>query len=114
MFIFSNLISLNNRLVAYDLMGDGGAGTTAGSAGISTGNSITAIIGTVISAALGLLGVVFLGLVIYGGILWMTSEGEETKVEKGRKIITDSIIGLVIVMAAYAISYFIFSALASK
>jgi hypothetical protein len=112
--MFLNLVSLSNKLVAYSLVEDGGAGATADSGGISTGSSITSIIGTVISATLGLLGVIFLGLIIYGGILWMTSEGEEAKVEKGRKIITDSIIGLIVVMAAYAISFFIFSALASK
>jgi hypothetical protein len=112
--MFLNLVSLSNKLVAYSLVDDGGAGATADSGGISTDPTITSIIGTVISAALGMLGVIFLGLVIYGGILWMTSEGEEAKVEKARKIITDSIIGLIVVMAAYAISFFIFSALAPK
>jgi hypothetical protein len=114
MSIFSGLTSLSNKLVAYNIINNGGANTTAGEAGISTDSSITSIVGTVVSALLGLLGVIFLGLIIYGGITWMTAEGDEGKVESARNTISSSVIGLIIVLAAYAISYFVFSALAAK
>jgi hypothetical protein len=41
----------------------------------------------------------------------MTSEGDEAKVEKAQKILRNAIIGLVITLAAYAISFFIVNAL---
>ncbi len=68
-------------------------------------------IGRVITTALSLLGVFFMILMIYGGFVWMSDRGNEDKVEKAKKIITAAIIGLIIVLTAYAISYFLVSAL---
>jgi hypothetical protein len=70
---------------------------------------IDVIIGTVISAVLGVLGVIFLVLTVYGGYIWMIARGDEAKAEKAKETMTNSIIGLVIVLAAYAISYFVLS-----
>ncbi len=80
----------------------------AGNAGALTPEQI---ISTAISALLTLLGVIFVGLTIYGGVLWMIAGGDEQKVTKAKGIIVDSLIGLIIVVAAYAISYFVISAL---
>ena len=52
----------------------------------------------------------FLGLAIYAGIIWMTASGSEEKVSKAKEMLTESIIGIIIVLAAYAISYFILKA----
>jgi TRAP-type C4-dicarboxylate transport system permease small subunit len=65
------------------------------------------LIGQVINGVLAFLGVIFLILMIYGGYLWMTAAGNEQQVEKAKNIIRDSIIGLIIILAAYAITYFI-------
>jgi hypothetical protein len=65
--------------------------------------TISAIAGTIVASVLGLLGVVFIMLIVYGGVIWMTAEGEEQKVEKAQKIIKNSIIGLIITVSAYAI-----------
>jgi len=72
---------------------------------------IYAIIGTIIQVLLSLLGVIFISLLVYGGVLWMTSEGDESKVEKAQGIIQNATIGLIIVVSAYAISYFVINAL---
>jgi len=64
-------------------------------------------VGTLIGTALSFVGVIFLILIIYAGILWMTASGNEKKVEKAREMIVESIIGLVIVSLAYALVYFI-------
>jgi len=53
------------------------------------------------------MGVIFLILAIYGGFKWMTAAGNEESVEKAKKTITNAILGLVIVLAAYAIVKFI-------
>ncbi len=65
------------------------------------------ILGTVVSAFLGLLGVIFMVLIIYAGYNWMTAEGEEEKVKKAKDTIRQAIIGLVLIIAAYAIWAFV-------
>jgi hypothetical protein len=64
--------------------------------------------GNVITAFLSLLGVIFIILSVYGGFLYLTAQGNQEQTKKALTIITQSIIGLIIIMAAYAISYFIF------
>jgi nitrogen fixation-related uncharacterized protein len=67
----------------------------------------------IVRAFLSLLGAIFLVLTIYAGFLWMTSGGNEEQVGKAKKILRDSIIGLAIVITAYAITLFVFNALVS-
>jgi len=73
--------------------------------------SVNYIIGDVVLAALSLIGVVFLCLMVYAGYMWMTARGDEQKVTKAKDTITASIIGIIIVIAAYAISYYVISKL---
>lgn len=68
---------------------------------------ISVLVGTVIQAILGLLGLVFFVLVIYAGFLWMIARGDETKIEKSKEILKSSIAGLFIVVSAYAITVFV-------
>ncbi len=70
-------------------------------------------VATVIKAVLALVGTIFLILTIYAGILWMTAQGEEEKVTKSKDIIKASIIGLIVIMSAYAITAFVTSRLGS-
>jgi len=65
------------------------------------------IVSRVVQAVLSLLGVAFLGFMMYAGITWMTAQGNEQKVEKAKNMITESIVGLIIVIAAYAIAFFV-------
>ncbi len=67
------------------------------------------MIATIISAVLGLLGVIFLILIIFAGYNWMTAAGEEEKVTKAKDTLTRAIIGLVIIICAYLITIFVFS-----
>jgi hypothetical protein len=55
---------------------------------------------------LGFLGIAFLLLTIWAGYLWMTARGNEQQVEKAKTVIIDTVIGLIIVLAAYAIVRF--------
>lgn len=70
-------------------------------------------VGNVLAMVLSFLGVLFLILIIVGGIRWMTAAGNQDKVEKAKDMIISAIIGLVIVFSAYAITAFIGSALTS-
>ena len=69
------------------------------------------IIGNIINAFLGLFGAFFLVLVIYGGFKWMNARGNQEEMEKAKKILQSAVIGFIIVMMAYAISFFVASAL---
>lgn len=65
----------------------------------------------IINIAMGFLGVIAVSIVLYSGFLWMTSSGEEEKVGKAKKILKAGLIGLVIVLSAWAIVTFVFSKL---
>lgn len=82
---------------------------TANAAGIPKqgASSIPTRIGTIISEALGFVGVIFLVLMIIGGLMWMTAAGNEQRVEKAKVLITNAVIGMIIVFSAYAITYFV-------
>ena len=84
-------------------------GTTAGITG--GGKTLPEIIGSIVNVVLGFLGIVFLVLLLYAGFMWMTAQGDEKKVDKARAMISQSVIGLVIIVAAYAISTFVLGSL---
>jgi len=83
-----------------------GLETTAGQAGLPQ-PELTALIGNIIRAAFSVVGVVFFILLLYGGFLWMTAGGNEEKVKKAKSLMVNSVIGLLIIIAAYAISEFV-------
>ena len=64
-------------------------------------------VGDIISIILSFVGVVFFILIIYAGISWMTSQGNEQQITKAKGLLFNAIIGLVIVFAAYAIVSFL-------
>jgi len=69
--------------------------------------SLPTLVGKIIKAFLSLLGVFFIGLTIYGGFLWMNARGDAEQAKKAQDILKDAVIGLVIVIAAYAVTYFV-------
>lgn len=83
--------------------------TTLAQAGVVS--SIPKIIGKVVGSLLAFLGIAFLLLMIYGGFLWMFSRGNEQEVEKAKNLIQAAIIGLLIIVSAYAITAFVGGAL---
>ncbi|MFA6551767.1 MAG: pilin, partial [Patescibacteria group bacterium] len=64
-----------------------------------------------INIALSLIGIILVGLVTYGGWLWMTSEGDPQKVNQAKAIFKNATIGLLIILSAFAIVNFILKAL---
>lgn len=70
-------------------------------------NNINTTIGRVISIGLSMLGIIFIILIIYAGFNWMTAQGDEEKVNKAKNTLKTAIIGLIIVVLAYAIYQFI-------
>ena len=94
--------------------GSFGLDKTAVQAGYETGGMASSIEGriqVVISAFLGLMALVFFGLILYGGIIWLTARGKEESVTKAKGILEAAIIGLIIVVFSYAIATFVLSRL---
>jgi hypothetical protein len=48
-------------------------------------------------------------ITIIAGYQWMTAGGNEEQVAKAKKNISNAVIGLIIILAAYAITWFIFT-----
>lgn len=84
--------------------------TEVGSDGGFGSGDLTTIVAGIINVVLGLLGLVFVVLIIYAGFLWMTAGGSADTVKKGKAIMINAIIGLIITVAAYAISSYVISA----
>lgn len=71
--------------------------------------SLPEIIGNIVNIVLSFLGVLLLVYLIYAGFLWMTSGGDSKKADSAKSYIQNAIIGLVIILASFAISNFVIS-----
>lgn len=79
-------------------------------AGLSE-SDLPTVIGTLINIFLSILGIIFLVLVLYAGFLWMTAAGDSGKVDKAKTLLTQAIIGLILILASYAIANFVVDAI---
>ena len=69
-------------------------------------------VANIIRVFLGLLGTVAVVLMVVGGFTWMTAAGNEENIGKAKQIMSAGVIGLVIILAAYALASFIVNQLA--
>jgi len=72
---------------------------------------LVAIIFRLIQYLLAFLGVVAIMVILYGGYTWMTAAGNDEKVGKAKKILIAGVIGMVIILLAYAIAGFVIARL---
>lgn len=68
-------------------------------------------IGNIVNVLLGLLGIIFFLLTLWAGFIWMTAQGDAGKVEKARTMLVQGVIGIIIILSAFAISNFAISQL---
>ena len=81
-----------------------------GESGLAEGD-LPSFLSGIIRWVLGIIGVILVGLFVYGGVLYATSAGNEDRVETGKRVMIYAVIGTVIVFAAFIVSEFIISAL---
>ena len=74
--------------------------------------TLAQVVGKVVQAVLSVLGLVALVIFIIAGFQWMTSGGNKEKIQSAQKLMGAAVIGLVIIIIAYAASLFIVNALA--
>jgi hypothetical protein len=78
------------------------------SSGLSEGSDLAQIFSVTIKLVLGFLGIIFLILTLMAGFKWMTAGGNEKQIEEAKGSLKNSVIGLFIVLAAYAITLAVF------
>ncbi len=100
-----------NLATAYSWRDDSGLGITGLGAGygkdVLNEESLPEKVGKVIGIILAFVGILFLILMIYGGYIWMMARGNEQETEKAKSIIQNALIGIVVVLTAYAITYLV-------
>jgi hypothetical protein len=79
-------------------------------AGLSS-QDLKTTISNLVRVIFGFLGILLVLLLLYGGFLWMTSQGNEQQIERAKKVITSAVIGLVLVLSAFGIASFIVNSL---
>ena len=68
-------------------------------------------LGELINVALGFLGIIAVIIILFGGFKWMTAGGNDEKVGEAKRLIIAGIVGLAIILSAYAITTFVLQSL---
>ena len=92
---FDNASGTNRALNKLETIGENG--------GFAPGVSLASAAGLIVRSALSLLGIIFIILIIIGGYKWMTAGGNEENVKGAINYIKRATIGLIIILAAWAI-----------
>jgi hypothetical protein len=118
MIVVLSLALMFGAQAAYaqlSLWGDPLAGQTVGLeafGALGLGNrDPRVIVAAIVQIALGFLGVLAVLLILYAGWLWMTANGESSKIDKAKSLMINAVIGLAIILSAFAITTFILRAL---
>ena len=97
-----------NVNAAYNFEDNSGIKELAPSAGYDlTNTSPDEYIGKILLFAFSFVGLIFMGLILYAGIQWMTAQGNTSQVSKAKDTLIKAIVGLVIIMAAYGITFLV-------
>lgn len=105
------------KLITLTLPGPSGGSITISpppgvpSGGISTGQSIIGIALNVLLLVASLLAISF---IIYAGIQWAMSGGDKQKIQQSRQRLIFSIIGLIVIVAAFPIVNIVLSLLGAQ
>jgi len=70
-------------------------------------SDVRTIVARVIRIFLGFLGTVFVVLMLTAGFKWMNSQGDEKAISSAKQQIAAAVIGLMIVLASYSITYLV-------
>lgn len=74
-------------------------------------SDLKSTIGNLINVFLGFLGIIAVLIVLMGGFKWMTAGGNDDKVSEAKRLLIAGVIGLAIILSAYAISSFVLSSI---
>ncbi len=74
-------------------------------------SDVRVILGRVIRGFLSVVGSIALLMVVYGGVLWLTSAGNSDRIKKGKDVLVWAVLGLGVIFSAYAITNALLNAL---
>lgn len=85
-------------------------------AGVAAGfgnepQKLAPLVGQLVNAVLAFSGIILVIMFVIGGVYYLTAMGDMERIKKAKGTITNAVIGLVIVVSAYAITTFIFTQL---
>ena len=69
--------------------------------------SLMSNVSMLINVFASVMGFLAIGMIIYGGFMLLTAQGDPAKIKRGKDVVTYSIIGVILVMLAYAIVNFV-------
>ena len=104
-FLFVLLVPTLAQNLGGELINETAAAADIGGANLPT------ILGKIFKIVLSVLGLIALVIIIVAGIQWMTSGGIPEKIKKARALLSAGLIGLLIIILAYAMVSFIISSL---
>ena len=77
---------------------------TGGYGALPAETNLPAIIGKVVGAILAFVGVIFFCLILWAGFSWMLAKGNEEEITKAKDTIFSAVLGLIVILGAYAIT----------
>ncbi len=93
-----------------DAVGWGNQANTYAASGLGNQDPRT-IAANIINIILGFLGILAVVLILFGGFKWMTAAGNDEKVAEAKKLLVAGVVGLIIILAAYALAAFVLDAI---
>ncbi len=110
LFLGLGALGVSSSIVhAADATTDG-LEAVGGETGLSTTDP-KIIIGNIIRTGLGVLGIILVCFMVYGGFVWMTAAGNPERVDKAKKILVNAVIGLIIILLSWSITSFVINSL---
>lgn len=96
---------LSMSAVAYATSGFGTDGAQIGAIAENTNNasSLRELVITIINYFLGFLGLLAVIMVVYGGVTYVTSAGNDEAIGNAKKIILYAVVGIVIILLSFVI-----------
>ncbi len=111
LFVVTMLVLPSFVLAVSNIQTGDALGINYGAASGLGDRPIQETVASIINVALGLLGIVAVVIVLIGGFEWMTAGGNEEQTTKAKQRILAGVIGLAIILSAYAISKFVIGGL---
>jgi len=109
-----SLLLLSPAVASAQSVGDWGVNDFA-DGGVNLGTRpLRETVSGVVNIVLGFLGILATLIILLGGFKWMTSQGNSDKVDEAKKMIGAGVVGLVIVLVAYAVARFVLASIANE
>jgi len=112
--LFITLLSLGNNASAQENLSTASENLKKATARVGVGElPIETLVGNAINAVLSFAGMIFFVFMVYAGYLWFTARGDDEQVKKATGIIKTTVAGIILLLSAGAITFFITDSLQS-